>query len=120
AGRVLGAAHALPATNSDAGAFDGVWLGEGEAVVFPRTSAAPGGAPAHLHLAGWDGGRNGPAEPLALSFNAADGTTLAPGMDWSKPRELLVTGSARSPRAGGLDIYRMRAPAADGSRDCLD
>ena len=118
-GGVLGAPRALPGINSDAEEFDGVWLGDGEAVVFARTSV-DGAAPVQLHLARCDRGSYGPAEPLALSFNTVDGTTLAPGRDWSKPRELLVSGIARSPRAGGLDIYRMRAPAADGSRDCLD
>lgn len=118
-GGVLGALRALPGINSDADEFDGVWLGDGETVVFARTSAE-GAAPVQLHLARCDSGRYGPAEPLALSFNTADGVTRAAGIDWSKPRELLVTGSARSPRAGGLDIYRMRAPTADGSRDCLD
>jgi len=39
-------------------------------------------------------------------------------VDASKPTELLVTGSARAPRAGKLDIYRMKAPAATGDDRC--
>lgn len=128
----------LPGITTAADEFDGAWLGDGEAVVFARAtpallprnppkpspaSAGPaataGPAPTRLYVAQCRDGRYGPAEPLALSFNTADGTTLAPVVDWNKPGELLVTGSAPSPRAGGLDIYRMRAPAATGSRDCL-
>ena len=60
------------------------------------------------------------ATPLALSFNTAGGTTFGPAIDWNKPGELLVTGVAKAPRAGGLDIYRMKAPAADGKDGCVD
>lgn len=124
----------LPGINTADDEFDGAWLGDGEAVVFARAaavrehkqrakrSAVPEtpSVPVQLFVAQCDGGSYGPAAPLDLSFNTAEGTTLAPVIDWNKPRELLVTGSARSPRAGGLDIYRMRAPAATGTTDCLD
>ena len=34
------------------------------------------------------------------------------------PEELLVAGSARAPRAGRLDLYRMRAPRAAAGEAC--
>ncbi|PZU21190.1 MAG: TolB-like protein, partial [Stenotrophomonas sp.] len=32
--------------------------------------------------------------------------------------ELVVSGKARSPRAGGMDLYRMKAPLVDGDDSC--
>ncbi|MGO4779482.1 hypothetical protein AB4084_28825, partial [Lysobacter sp. 2RAB21] len=58
------------------------------------------------------------AAPLALSFNTDSGYTLGPTVDWNKPGELLVSGSAKSPKAGKMDIYRMKAPAATGKPGC--
>lgn len=60
--------------------------------------------------------RVGPALPL--SFNDGQGRTQAPGRDHSMPAELLLAGSARAPRAGGLDIYRTRAPLGRGDGSC--
>ena len=45
--------------------------------------------------------------------------TLGPAIDWNKPGEMLVTGTAKAPRAGKLDIYRMKAPAASGKSGCI-
>ena len=59
------------------------------------------------------------AVPVALSFNTAEARTLGPGIDWSKPGELLVTGKAKAPSAGKLDIYRMKAPAVTGKSGCF-
>ena len=67
-------------------------------------------------LARCDGKRYAEAAPLVLSFNTAEGTTLGPAIDWNKPGELLVSGSAKAPRAGKLDIYRMKAPTARTKR----
>ena len=64
-------------------------------------------------VAGW-----AEAGPLALSFNTEGGTTRRPVPDWNAPDELLVAGSARAPRAGGLDLYRMRAPRAAPDDAC--
>ena len=57
-------------------------------------------------------------EPLPLSFNDGQGQTQAAGRDHSMPAELLLAGSAASPRAGGLDIYRTRAPHRRGDGSC--
>ena len=56
--------------------------------------------------------------PLPLSFNDGNGQTQAAGRDHNAPAELLLAGSARAPRAGGLDIYRTRAPLARGDGSC--
>ena len=45
--------------------------------------------------------------------------TFGPALDWNKPGELLVTGTAKAPRAGKLDIYRMKAPAVSGRNGCI-
>ena len=72
-----------------------------------------------IAVAQCDGARYTDAAPLKLSFNTDDAWTLGPAVDWNKPGELLVTGSAKAPRAGKLDIYRMKAPAATGKPGCV-
>ncbi len=108
----------VPGINTAADEFDAAWLGGGKAIVFARSGDAAN-APVRLMLAQCDGSAYVDAQPLALSFNTAQGTTLGPGVDLSKPTELLLTGSAKAPKAGKLDIYRMRAPAATGEAGCL-
>lgn len=109
----------VPGVNSDADEFDAAWLGDGRAIVFARSEDA-NARPIQLQLAHCDGTRYAGAKPLPLSFNTAEGWTLGPVVDWSKPAELLVSGAAKAPRAGRLDIYRMRAPAVAGVPGCLD
>lgn len=104
--------------NTAADEFDAAWLGDGAAIVFAR-SFDPESAPVQLQLARCDGEAYVELGPLVLSFNTADATTLGPVIDWNKPGELLVTGIARAPRAGGLDIYRMKAPVVDGKGGCV-
>jgi Tol biopolymer transport system component len=108
----------VPGVNTDADEFDAAWLGDGRALVFAR-SAGVDTQPIQLQLARCDGARYADARPLPLSFNTADGWTLGPVVDWNKPGELLVSGAAKAPRAGKLDIYRMRAPAAAGEDGCV-
>ena len=109
----------VPGINTRADESDAAWLGGTRAIVFARADAK-GDAAVRLQLARCDGTRYADATPLALSFNTAGGTTFGPAIDWNKPGELLVTGVAKAPRAGGLDIYRMKAPAADGKDGCVD
>jgi len=108
----------VPGVNTRNDEFDAAWLDGGKAIVFTR-SAHAGDKPMQLLIARCDGRRYGDASPLALSFNTGDGWTLGPGMDWNKPGELLVTGSAKAPRAGKLDIYRMKAPPVSGKPGCV-
>lgn len=98
--------------------FDAAWLGDGRAIVFAR-SADPATAPVRLWVAQCRQGRYVDPQPLALSFNDEAGTTLGPVLDANKPGELLVSGSAKAPRAGKLDIYRMKAPAVTGDASCI-
>lgn len=84
-------------------------------VVFERAGA--GGA-ARLYRATCRDGNLSLAGALALSFNTETGTTRRPVPDWNAPEELMVAGSARAPRAGGLDLYRMRAPRAAPGGTC--
>lgn len=104
--------------NTAADEFDAAWLGDGKAIVFARSDDAAN-APVRLMLAQCDGSAYADALPLALSFNTAEGTTLGPVVDLSKPTELLLTGAATAPKAGKLDIYRMRAPAVTGKAGCV-
>jgi hypothetical protein len=97
--------------------LDASWLGDGRALVY---AAGEPGSKEHSRL--WlaqcrDGAYRDP-QPLALSFNTGDGRSRGAVADASKPGELLVTGSARSPRAGGLDLYRMKTPLIDGDSSC--
>lgn len=107
----------VPGVNTGADEFDAAWLEDGRALVFAR-SADAATRPVQLQFAQCEGARYGEARPLRLSFNVAEGRTLGPVMDWHAPGELLVSGAAKSPRAGRLDIYRMRAPQATGVRGC--
>lgn len=108
----------VPGVNTAADEFDAAWLGDGRAIVFARSSDVEHD-PIRLYLAQCDGSRYGEATPLALSFNTAEGYTLGPAVDWNKPGELLVSGSAKAPKAGKMDLYRMKAPAASGQDGCV-
>lgn len=113
----FGSPRALAAINTGDDESDAVWLGDGEALVFARSVRQA--ATSRLHLAQCDGTGYTVESPLALSFNTADGATRGAGLDWSRPGELLISGRARAPRAGGHDIYRMKAPPVTGRGGCV-
>ncbi len=108
----------VPGIDTAADEFDAAWLGDGRAIVFARSDDVEN-APIRLWLAQCDGAAYVDPQPLALSFNTQDGATLGPVVDLSKPSELLVSGVAKAPKAGKLDIYRMRAPAVTGKSGCV-
>ena len=107
-----------PGVNTRNDEFDAAWLDGGKAIVFTR-SANSDDKPMQLFVAQCDGKRYADAVPLKLSFNTAEAWTLGPAIDWSKPGELLVTGQAKAPKAGKLDIYRMKAPMVTGKPGCM-
>jgi Tol biopolymer transport system component len=107
----------VPGVNTRADEFDAAWLGEGRTLVYAR-SQDPATKPVRLYVAHCDGTRYADSAPLALSFNTEEGTTLGPVVDWNKPGELIVSGTAKAPRAGKMDLYRMKAPAAQGKAGC--
>lgn len=115
AGSAFAAPHPLPGVNGAGDESDAAWLQDGRGLVFARSSGSGG---VQLWLARCEGGRYVDARPLALSFNTAGGSTQGPVIDNRKPGELLVAGAARAPRAGGLDLYRLRAPQPDGDASC--
>jgi Tol biopolymer transport system component len=117
-GSSFGARQPVAGVNTRADEFDAAWLEGGRAVVFTRSANADD-KPMQLFLAQCDGKGYADAEPVELSFNTGDAWTLGPGIDWNKPGELLVTGKARAPSAGKLDIYRMKAPAVTGKPGCV-
>lgn len=117
-GKAFVTPKAVPGINTAADEFDAAWLGNGEAIVFARSDDAKA-KPIQLQLAQCDGRSYAGVAPLKLSFNTADGSTRGPVIDWNKPGELLVTGSARSPKAGKLDLYRMKAPIVSGKPGCM-
>ena len=108
----------VPGIDTAADEFDAAWLGNGRAIVFARSDDVED-APIRLWIAQCDGRAYAEAQPLGLSFNSEDGATLGPVVDLSKPSELLVSGTAKAPKAGKLDIYRMRAPAVTGKDGCV-
>ena len=116
-GGAFGGRKPVPGVNTRNDEFDATWLDGGKAIVFTR-SANSDDKPMQLFIAQCDGQRYDDAVPLRLSFNTADARTLGPAIDWNKPGELLVTGQAKAPKAGKLDIYRMKAPAATGKVGC--
>lgn len=117
-GKAFSDAVPLPGVNSAQDDFDAAWLGDGEAIVFARSKNVDD-QPVRLFVAQCDGTRYGDVQPLKLSFNSEDAITFGPALDWNKPGELLVTGTAKSPRAGKYDIYRMKAPAVTGKAGCF-
>lgn len=71
-----------------------------------------------LHHAWCTAGQWQDGGALPLSFNDGNGQTQAAGRDHHLSAELLLAGTARAPRAGGLDIYRTRAPHLRGDGSC--
>lgn len=109
AGSGFAEASALPAPlNSAADELGAEWLGNAGALALTRVADGH----SQVWVVGCDYAQA--AVPLGLSFNTAEGQTGAPVVDASKPGELMVAGQARSPKAGGLDLYRMRAPGVSG------
>ncbi|WP_315385390.1 TolB-like protein [uncultured Stenotrophomonas sp.] len=105
AGNGFAEASALPAPlNSAADELGAEWLGNDGALALTRVADGH----SQVWLVGCDYAQA--AVPLGLSFNTVEGQTGAPVVDASKPGELVLAGQARAPKAGGLDLYRMRAP----------
>ncbi|MGJ7904536.1 TolB family protein [Lysobacter sp. 1R34A] len=117
-GRAFVGPTPVPGVNSADDEFDAAWLGDGQTLVFARSKDVEK-QPIRLYVAHCDGARYAQAAPLALSFNTEEAYTLGPAIDWNKPGELLVSGSAKAPRAGKMDLYRMKAPAAAGKDGCV-
>lgn len=108
----------VPGINSAADEFDAAWIGDGRAIVYAQSKDVEK-EPVRLLVAHCDGKTYVDATPWTLSFNTAEGTTLGPVVDANKPGEMLVSGSAKAPKAGGMDIYRMRAPSVVGKSGCV-
>ena len=107
----------VPGVNSAADEIDGAWLDGGRALLFSRGDEAAGSA--RLYVASCNGRAYIGAQPWALSFNTEGGYTRAPVADPSRPPEGTVTGSARSPKAGKSDIYRIVLPTVRGQDGCM-
>lgn len=117
-GKAFADPRPVPGINTAGDEFDATWLGDGRAIVFTRSENVKE-KPVRLYVAQCDGKQYGEAVPLALSFNTAEGFTYGPVIDWNKPGELLLNGTAKAPKAGKQDIYRMKAPAATGKAGCV-
>ncbi len=108
----------VPGINTPADEFDAAWIDGGKAIVYAQSKDVEN-EPIRLMIARCDGKAYIDAAPWTLSFNTADGFTLGPVVDASKPGEMLVSGMARSPKAGRMDIYRVRTPSAAGESGCV-
>ncbi|WP_045770709.1 TolB family protein [Xanthomonas albilineans] len=116
-GQTFAHPQALVGVNSADDETDAAWLGDGRALLFARARDGQG---SQVLLAQCADGHYASPQPLTLSFNNADGHTAGAVLDASKPGELLLTGSARAPKAGKRDVYRMKTPRASGSGDCME
>ena len=116
-GAAFTGAHAVPGLATAADEFDGMWLGDGDGIVFARSGDAAT-QPTQLHVATCHAGTYGDVVPLALAFNTAQTWTLGPVIDWNRPVEMLVSGAAPAPKAGRLDIYRILTPTVKGDGSC--
>lgn len=108
----------VPGVNSAADEFDAAWIDDGRTIVYAQSKDVEN-EPIRLMIARCDGKVYVDAAPWTLSFNTAEGTTLGPVVDANKPGEMLVSGSAKAPKAGGMDIYRVRAPGVAGKSGCV-
>ena len=108
---------ALAGVNTAADEFDAAWLDGGRGLLFARGEAANGRA--RLHLAACDGSAYADAQLWSLSFNTEGGDTRAPLLDASRPADVMVVGSARAPKAGKGDVYRVATPTLRGRSGCL-
>lgn len=116
-GKAFVDAKPVPGVNTRVDEFDGAWVDDGRGIVFARSKNVDKDAIV-LMVAACDGQRYGEATPLTVSFNTPDAVTLAPVIDWNKPNELLLSGKAKSPKAGKLDIYRTKMPVVSGRDGC--
>ncbi|EGD10966.1 periplasmic component of the Tol biopolymer transport system [Xanthomonas vesicatoria ATCC 35937] len=114
-GRAFAAPAPLRDINTADDELDAAWLGDGRGLLWAR-GAIDG--PSQLLLTACSNGHYAQGQPVPLSFNGPQERTFGAVVDAAKPGELLVTGRARAPRAGQLDIYRMKAPAAEGDASC--
>lgn len=107
----------VPGVNTEADEIDSAWLDDGRVLLFSRSSQA-GGEATRLYLAACNGQAYADARPWTLSFNTGEGVTRAPVVDASRPTEIVVTGSARAPKAGKGDLYRTVTPTLKGKPGC--
>ena len=108
----------LPGINTGKDEFDAAWLDHGRALVYAQSEDG-NERPIRLFLAECDGQRYVTRGPFPLAFNAEDGWTLSPTLDWSKPKEMLVSGSSPELKVGGRDLYRLAIPRTQGKDGCL-
>lgn len=108
---MAGVAEPLQALNSEDDEIDGDWLGDGGAIVFSR--AKGGQSRLWSSACAWTAAA---LQPVDISFNTAEGQTSGGVIDNARPGELLLSSnSVRAPRAGGSDVYRLRAPQVAGA-----
>nr|WP_246022797.1 TolB-like protein [Lysobacter terrigena] len=110
-------AKAVPGIATDADEFDGAWIGDGDGLVFARSTDVES-KPIRLYVATCRAKAYGDAVPMAVAFNTEEAWTLGPAVDWNRPVEMLITGAAPSPKAGKLDIYRVLTPVVRGDGSC--
>jgi len=115
-GRAFAQPAPLPGVASAADEFDAAWIGK-DALVFARSDDAAS-RPTRLFVATCRAKGYADAAPLALAFNTAEGITRAPVIDWHRPVEMLLSGSAPAPKAGRLDVYRVLVPTVKGDGSC--
>lgn len=108
----------LPGINTGKDEFDAAWLDHGRALVYAQSDDG-NEKPIRLFLAECDGARYVTRGPFPLAFNSEDGWTLSPTLDWSKPKEMLVSGSSPELKVGGRDLYRLAIPRTQGRDGCL-
>jgi len=116
-GEAFATRQPVPGVNTVADEIDAAWLDGGRVLLFSRGGEKAGMS--RLYVAACDGHAYAGAQPWALSFNGEGGYTRAPVADPSRPGEGTVTGSARSPKAGKTDIYRIVLPTVRGQGGCL-
>lgn len=110
----FGTVTPVPGVNSPADELDGAWLQEGRGVLLTRADAQG----SRLWIAPCMQGRYKVEAPWASPLNTAGGSTRRALPDTSKPGEMVVSGSARAPKAGLQDLYRTLTPRVQGETDC--
>jgi hypothetical protein len=109
-----GAVTPVPGVNTPGDEIDGAWLDGGRGLLLTRADAQG----SQVWIARCVQGRYHVEQTWPSPLNLAGGSTRRALPDASKPSEMVVSGSARAPKAGLQDLYRTLTPRLQGEAGC--
>jgi hypothetical protein len=115
-GQGMGAVTPVAGVNTPGDEIDGAWLEGGRGLLLTRADAQG----SQVWIARCTQGRYAVEAPWGSPLNLTGGSTRRALPDSSKPSEMVVSGSARAPKAGLQDLYRTLTPRPQGEAGCAD